>query len=176
MKYVQDIRHTEVLARRGAKISTLVRYVLMSTLPHETVVLHVGTNSVRSPTFLTDYEDLISVVRQRSCFSNVGIVISSILPRPRDNEKMISVGGVRWTVKNRVVHLNQELKCLAKRTPNCQFATTYKMFLVSPTRPKMGLFAVDKLHLNDRGTARLITYFRGFIKNCHGVMFNPINV
>ena len=149
----------------------------MNTLSYETVVLHVGTNSLSSSTFLTDYEDLISVIRQRSCFQDVAIIISSILPRPCDYDTRITIGGETMTVKERVVSLNQQLKRMAKGMVNCQFANSYKLFLVDPSTVRSELFKSDDLlHLNKEGVSELKKYFDGFLRNRHGVMFNPVQV
>jgi len=88
VKYVTEITGCSVAAFPGINISRLANkiYQGLFNLNSEFVILHVGTNDINSllaPEILASYNDLITMVKQRS---SCKIAFSACLPRPIDND------------------------------------------------------------------------------------------
>ena len=150
-KTVDNIRHCEVIAFPNININALTHKIQTRNLilDREFTILHVGTNNIETNNageILSCYNDLISVIRQNS---HTKIIISAILPRPKDHS---SLG-------DRVKLVNTKLKPLCKER-NVQFLHTFRPFLKN-SQPIRELFAVNDqgLHLNLEGVRRLRQFF-----------------
>ena len=152
-KYVDNIRHCEVIAFPNININALTHKIPAKNLilNREFTICHVGTNSIETKNageILSCYNNLISVIRQNN---HTQFFISAILPRPKDPS---SLG-------DRVKLVNTKLKPLC-RERNVQFLHTFRPFLKN-CQPIKELYAVNDqgLHLNLEGVRRL----RQFIIN-----------
>ena len=150
-KYVDNIRHCEVIAFSSININALTHKIQTRNLilDREFTILHVGTNNIETKNageILSCYNNLISVIRQ---INNTKIIISAILPRPIDHS---SLG-------DRVKLVNTKLKPLC-RERNVQFLHTFRPFLKN-CQPIRELYAVNDqgLHLNLEGVRRLRQFF-----------------
>lgn len=150
-KYVDQIRHAEVLAFPGININRLVQKIQNRhiCLDRQYSIIHVGTNDIQFldvGAILSSYNNLISVIRQHS---RSIIVMSSIIPRPIDHH----------ITGDKVKLVNTRLKALCKER-NVQFLHTFRPFLRN-CQPVRELFAIKDrgLHLNLEGTRRLRQFF-----------------
>ena len=83
VEHMFDIPCTEVFSIRGAQ--SKLRFFLTTKIDYEVVVVvHVGTNCFKFPTFINDYSELVEIIKPKSVFVNAQVWISSILPRPCD--------------------------------------------------------------------------------------------
>ena len=110
------------------------------------MILHVGTNNIDKMeigAILSAFNNLIS------SRSDPMIVISNILPRPKDHS---SHGDQVKNVKKGLVQLSKDRKVLLLHT--------YRPFL-KYCLPKREMFAINDqgLHLNTDGTRRLRQFF-----------------
>ena len=150
-KYVEGIRQTEVISFPGININQLAYKIDKEhlVLDKKVVILHVGTNNIEkmeTGAILSAFNNLISSIRRRS---DPMIVISSILPRPKDHS---SHG-------DRVKNVNKGLVQLSKDR-KMRLLHTYRSFL-KYCLPKREMFAINdqSLHLNTEGTRRLRQFF-----------------
>lgn len=152
VKYVSNLNNTQVLAFKGITIEQLAVRVLQNKIPHlsnkELVLTHVGTNNVEKDsleTMVSKTNFLIDMIRAK--LPNVPILVSLIIPRPKDFDKL----------GNKVKQYNFRMYELAT-VLNITCLPTYRSFLFAKS-PKTNLYAVDKLHLNPDGTKTITKYF-----------------
>ena len=87
-KYVDNIRHCEVIAFPNINALTHKIQTRNLILDREFTILHVGTNNIETKNageILSCYNNLISVIRQNS---HTKIIISAILPPPKDHSSL----------------------------------------------------------------------------------------
>lgn len=124
------------------------------------VILHVGTNDLKKcPDISKPMDAIITLITSRN--KGALIVISAILPRPKDTA---IEDGNRKTA-------NAKLKDLAK-TRGCEFLHTWRPFTTKAGAPKEELYAQDGLHLNHKGTKALKNYFDGTVIRLKGKLAN----
>ena len=176
IKYIVDMPYTEVISIRGATMSTISSFLLSSDIDYEVVVLHVGTNCFESATFMSEYRELIEVVRQRNVSTDSQVWISSVLPRPCDFGLQITVDGVTMTADERLTSLNTQLSELADSNPDCMFLRTYRPFVNFADRSVYrALFAQsDGYHLRPAGWLALCQYISGALHNYHPTLPVPV--
>lgn len=160
-KYVKKTRETFVQAEPGTTISGLYWKIKMHTIKvthFEMVLLHVGTNDLEKETssIISDYKNLIRAVRRNN--STCLIVVSAVLPRPKDSESMDS--------KRTSVNASLRMLC---REMDCQFIRTWRPFVDPSTKQvKRELYARDGLHLSAAGTDTLARFLDGSVLRLKG--------
>ena len=116
------------------------------------VIFHTGTNDIdKKASFhdmTSDYENLVGICRKKK--PQINIIISAIIPRPKDHEN----------TDNPIKRINSYLEKVMAKSLNFKFIKTYRPFMYEG-KPKHELFAKrDRgLHLNTEGTSRLRFYF-----------------
>ena len=106
-KYVDQIRHCDVIAFPGININWLANKIQHNNiiLDKQFTIVHVGTNdihSLKAEEIISCFRNLISVIRQKS---HTEIVMSAIIPRPVD---YISTG-------DKVIKVNSDLKRVCQK-------------------------------------------------------------
>ena len=164
-KYVEGIRQAEILAFPGININQLVHKIETGRLilDKKIVLFHVGTNNIErmdSGSILSCFNNLISVVRRKS---SAQVVISCILPRPKDHfsckDKAMNANKVADEPADKVKAVNKGLVHLCKER-KVRLLHTFNPF-IRFGKPRRELFAINDqgLHLNIEGTRRLRQFF-----------------
>ena len=116
--------------------------------PFDFVIIHVGTNDIdnRAPfhNIISDYGNLVGICKKKK--PSIQIVLSAILPRPKDHVDTDSM----------IRRVNKYLRTFMSKSMRFKFVCTYKPFMFAG-RVRNELFAKrDKgLHLNTEGTNTL---------------------
>ena len=116
------------------------------------VLFHVGTNDVDNESsfdhIISDFGNLIGVVRKK--YPKINIIISSILPRPKDYDATDPF----------TRRINSYLLNNMSKPYNFKFIKSYRPFVFGG-KVRRELFAKRDggLHLNTQGTSRLRYYF-----------------
>ena len=151
---MSDIKNARIQAFPGATIGHLTYLVdsnQASVRDFSHVIFHVGTNDVESRSVGEIYSSLMNLVAvTRKKNNRIKILLSSILPRPKD----FSILGIK------VTEINSHLRMYLCPKYRVQFIASYKPF-VFKGKPRRELFAIhDKgLHLNLEGTNKLRIFF-----------------
>ena len=123
--------------------------------PYRLVIIHCGTNDIdngNAKDILATLQLLIHSIQDRN--SNIRIIVSSILPRPKDFP----------TTNPTIKRTNQVLQIWAQSQSNVRFEPTYRTYLYNgEIRKDQELFAKDDLHLNELGKWRLARLFKNIV-------------
>ena len=166
---INNMPFTQVITFTGTEISHISHYLLSTEVRYEVVVLHVGSFCCESSTFMSDFIELIAVVKQRNIFVDTHVWICSLLPRPFDSDELIVVDGIEISVDDRLVLLNKKLRNLAEKIHCCTFLNTYKPFRKVSDPAVLAMFAESRSdHLLPIGWLRLRQFILGALHN-----FNP---
>ena len=118
IKDIRDIVGVTVRPFPSAIIGALTYFIedkKIDLQPYDYIILHVGINNIgnrdRYDGMISDYASLIAIVRR--CKPDIRIVVSSILPRPVDHDKMIK-------------SVNRHLKDVMSKDLNFAFVCSYK--------------------------------------------------
>lgn len=169
-KYISDIEGVVLQSFPGATIAKLANRIdsrQVSLEGFDYVLVHVGTNDIdnyvnREPPFrkqvtdvdhafdniISDYGNLIGIIRKKK--HNISILMSAILPRPKDHMKTDSL----------IRKVNGYLEKDMSKTSRITFLRSYKPFMYAGN-VKRELFAKKDggLHLNTEGTNKLRYFF-----------------
>ena len=154
-KNVSGIDGCVVQAFRGDTISQLTNRIQSKQaklLPFDFVIIHVGTNDIENGepfnAMISSYGNLIGVIRE--IHPSIQIIISAIIPRPRDHV----------ITDPRIRDVNSHLNKFMSKDMNFKFICTYRPFSYYG-KPNIALYAKNDrgLHLNTEGTRRLKHFF-----------------
>ena len=89
IKHIMGIDGCTVQSFRGDTISKMTRKIehkIAKVLPHDFVIVHVGTNDIYNRAsfddIIKDYYNLIATIKSKH--SSVQVIVSAIIPRPCD--------------------------------------------------------------------------------------------
>ena len=154
-KNVSGIDGCVVQPFRGDRISRLTNRIQSKEAklrPYDYVIVHVGTNDIEDGasfnSMISSYGNLIGVIRK--VHPAVKIVISAIIPRPKDHKN----------TDKRIRDVNSHLNKVMSKDMNFKFVCTYKPFNYRG-QPNVALHAKNDggLHLNTEGSRRLSHFF-----------------
>ena len=120
--------------------------------PYDYVIIHAGTNDIGDRhsfrEIVSDFGNLVGICRKKK--PSIKIVISAILPRPKDHALTDPV----------IRNINKHLRTYMSKSMRFKFVCTYKPFMHAG-RVRLGLFAKRDLglHLNTEGTNTLKRFF-----------------
>lgn len=120
--------------------------------PYDYVIIHAGTNDIEyrhsKNAIISDYGNLVGICRRKK--PSIKIVISAILPRPKDHKITDPV----------IRDVNKHLRLEMSKSMRFKFVCTYKPFMYAGS-VRIGLFAKRDLgwHLNTEGTNVLKRFF-----------------
>ena len=129
-----------------------LRNRVFSVSEYKNIVIHIGTNDIFDIS-CSQFEYNIKHIIDEIRISNVSacILISAILPRPRDFRDSKPI----------VFEFNEKLKYFSEVTFNVKYMAILKSFLNRFGFPIKALFQADKLHLNITG----LNKFEKFLAN-----------
>ena len=172
---IHNMPFTQVISFTGTEISFISHYLLSTEVRYEVVVLHVGSNCCKSQTFMSEFIELIAVVKQRSIFVDTEVWICSLLPRPFDCGEIIVIEGIEISVDDRLVSLNKKLRNVAEKIPCCTFLKTYMPFRKVSDPAVRAMFSESGYdHLLPIGWLRLRRFILGALHNFHPQQSVPI--
>jgi len=157
VKYVDQIRHTQVFSFPGIKCSELERLIVRNKIKaiegKSVIMIHCGTNDLNQHWLSTVYEITHLIVAIADKYPNAKIVLSTILPRPARTENYNEE-----EVRRNIISINNALK---RRQRHLNFTTvpSHTSFHKSK-HPLQRLFARDYLHLKPKGTLLLRELYR----------------
>ncbi|XP_053395761.1 uncharacterized protein LOC123552691 [Mercenaria mercenaria] len=158
IKHLPPLEGVEVYAFPGATIGRLQHLINTMRIPlHQFnyVIFHVGTNNIGKGFSVSHMcSDMVNLISQcRKISPRIHIIISSILPRPVDNE--ITDERIKFNAKvEKVLSVDLGVKFIKSYRPFC-FKGEIKRYLFA--RLDGGL------HLNNEGSNRLGHFFHRFI-------------
>lgn len=159
VKHLPLIEGVQLSAFPGTTITRLQHQLSTINLSaFSFIIVHVGTNNVakgHSVAFMCSaFADLVNYLRARA--PGIRIIISSVLPRPVDDDSSRSI----------IYELNAYLEKNMAKDLNFHFLKSYRPFCFKG-QIKRHLFArLDGgLHLNSEGCARLHNFFLRVISN-----------
>ena len=135
-----------------SQIANKVERGIASLRNFDYVIFHVGTNDIDDKASFhamqSDYGNLVGICRRK--YPKINIIMSAIIPRPRDH------GNTEDPIKR----INSYMEKVMSKTLSFKFIKTYRPFMFAG-KPSAELFAKrDKgLHLNTEGSSRLRYYF-----------------
>jgi lysophospholipase L1-like esterase len=167
LKYVEDLFYGSVLGIPGATINDIIDEIKEESIDvsgYEVCVIHIGTNSVRecTPVIKHTMGELATLIRSKN--SNCGIVISSILIRPIDEDPpgTWKYGqGVEEFAGLRVA-ANSVLEELCMEN-DYKFLETFKATMKGSDHNRK-YYTDDELHLSQKGNKKIMQYFRTKMK------------
>ena len=154
-KNVADIEGVVVQSFRGDTVANIAYKVdkkIAKLDNFDYVLFHVGTNDVDNrysfEAIISDFGNLIGIVRKK--YPKINIIISSILPRPKDYNETDEFSR----------KINSYLLDKMSKPYNFKFIKSYRPFVFGG-KVRRELFAKRDggLHLNTLGTSRLRYYF-----------------
>ena len=133
-KYIENIPNMDNLSRRGYTFAKWVDDIQASPSAfrqYSVFLLHMGTNEIDNGMLPEDMlKDLIRLVQSIKLLGDPKILISSVLPRPKD-----------FTLTNaRVEEFNGLVRDLATTSPNLQYIRSFLPFFVKG-KPRIELFS-----------------------------------
>ena len=153
LKEVGHIRNAIVRAYRGDTIEDIKNHILHGQedlLNNKRIVaIHVGTNDLYSLTveeMLEDLEALVKAITNKPGSSVWGIIVSTIIPRPKDY----------WTTQMKIKRYNKEVKNL-EITLGFEMLRTWRPFS-RKNLPRRFTYKFDALHPSKKGATRLSQY------------------
>lgn len=150
--YLPEMRNTQLQAFSGLRSDLLLnklRNRVFSWYHYKNIILHIGTNELFSIN-TRQYERYLrdTIHELRICNPECIIILSSILPRPRDF----------FNSETHVMNFNNVLKQLASSLNNVKYMACEKSFYNRVRMPINNLFSVDKLHLSTTGLNRIFNF------------------
>lgn len=129
----------KVICKPGANIDSLTNIVNSTNLQNRSslVICHVGTNNLkntRSEAILDKYHRLIQTLKTKT----EHVIISGLLPRPHDDERIYS----------KIIYINTALRNICSRE-SVSYFDGFSGFI-----DQDDMFMSDGIHLNDLGNAR----------------------
>ena len=108
--------------------------------PYDYVIIHAGTNDIGNrhsfKEIISDFGNLVGIYRKKK--PSIQIIISGILPRPKDH-----------TITDPVIRdVNKHLRVFMSKSMKFKFVCTYKPFMHAGS-------VILGLHLNTEGTNTL---------------------
>lgn len=155
IKHISGLQGVTIQSFPGdtiAKIANRLQYREAVLRDFDFVILHVGTNDIdRRASFndiISDFGNLIGICKKLK--PSIHVIISSILPRPKDHS--VSDSMIRAVNK----HLNKVMS----KSMKFKFVCSYKPFMYAGS-VRRELFAKRDLglHLNSEGTNALTRFF-----------------
>lgn len=175
IKYVDSIRHAQVVSFPGISCSQLEQLIARNKIPElrdqEVILIHCGTNDLDQHWRDTVFNISRLLVAITDKLPNAKIIWSSILPRPartfyHDEE----------SVRRNIIRINKEIK---KRQRHLKITTcpSHTSFHYAKS-PITKLFARDYLHLKTKGTLLLRELYRQHLlrlRDLWGMETWPVN-
>ena len=163
VKHIKYLNDTDIVSFRGAKVEDLSKMLKneawkMQLMQYSTVLLFVGTNNIEgdlSKEHMCKYKELVSSLKALN--PTWSIVLSSILPRPRDDE----VNGYK------VILMNYLLKKHSSSW-GATFIPSYKLFMYKGhiSKEYYCMQHYDRIHLNNSGVLRIRQYVQQKLSEC----------
>jgi ribA/ribD-fused uncharacterized protein len=153
-KYVHNIANTVVIPYRGSYLLGVSNEIARNQAlfaSYKVILLHVGTNDVShkhsTPASMLDRLKIL-VKKVRSLPLEPAVIVSSVLPRPKDLVK----------TKQKIIDYNETIRVWAKSELHVQYVKSYLPFIKDGViRDEM--FESDGLHPSSIGTELLRDYF-----------------
>ena len=119
---------------------------------YDFLIIHVGTNNIDKGhsfgSIVSDYGNLVAQIRKKK--PSIRIIMSSILPRPKDHS----------VTEKKIFDVNKELRTVMAKDMNFHFIRSYRMFSKFGTYRRYLYAKKDQgLHLNTEGSNRLRYFF-----------------
>ena len=134
--------------RTISQISAKIDNNEANLVPYDYVIIHAGTNDIGNrhsfKEIISDFGNLVGICRKKK--PSIQIIISGILPRPKDH-----------AITDPVIRdVNKHLRVFMSKSMKFKFVCTYKPFMHAGS-VILGLFAKRDLglHLNTEGTNTL---------------------
>jgi lysophospholipase L1-like esterase len=150
LREIRYIRDCEVISLSGIKLEELLKYLKHQTnrtIDAKSILIHCGTNNIERDEpneIVRKIKNIIDEIHSKN--PSVKILVSSILPRPIDDEKNGH--------KVKIVNGQLKRKCVEW---GAYFLASHKLML-KLGKPQVKFYR-DGLHLNKDGVKRLRQFF-----------------
>ena len=165
LKHCSTPGHADIVSISGVTTETLIGKIRRNCLDkygttvnwrqYYLCILHVGTNDVGKGKGDYVFPNLREVVREiRNHRPSIDIVISGILPRPKEHKETSDI----------LIQINKDLKAWCDSKDNLHFHPSFNSFLKNK-RPieDQNLFARDRLHLGEFGIRRMCQIIKAVV-------------
>ena len=165
------VEGADVFPYRGYQLSDILdkqlNHRIANWLRYDLLFIHAGTNDLDAGKHLnivSRLKDLVKLIKEEN--RHIKIIISSILPRPRDEypKETDRFGNEINNLATRLlIGVNQHTKSWAMREDGIHYAPTFTTFLNGGELSDEPLWARDGLHLSEAGNIRMITIIASYI-------------
>ncbi|MGZ4963864.1 MAG: SMP-30/gluconolactonase/LRE family protein [Limisphaerales bacterium] len=140
----------------GSHLEDSVYYADRIVLPYKpkTVVLFAGSNDINYRLSPADVAASFKAFVQK---------VRTALPSTKIIYLSISTSPSRWGQFNRVKEANRLIQTEIKDMPNVRYVDVVAAMLDTTGKPKAGIYAPDRLHMNEKGYAIWTSILRPFL-------------